>query len=413
MDKPINELCSEVLNQLKEAGYTEKGITKHARTYRMIMSFAESKGQLYYNEELGRTFVMERYGATFDSKRGNNSQFANEKIVHLEKLWHYQNYGTIYFSARSGKKRPFCCPDCFRTEYEMFYKYCHIHDYAEDSRRTIIYVVKKFIVFLQARKISSINDISAETITRFLATHADCSTPYLKSMVSKLSVFFRFLYHEGLTPQDLTFLLPQIRYIREAFLPSSWTKEEIAKLMASVDRNNPCGKRDYAMLKLVIRLGLRSRDIHCLRLDDFDWNKKVVRIIQSKTSHPLELPLSDDVGWAVIDYLRNGRPKTDEHILFVRHSPEGGPISQRNKLQAILHKYMRRAGLEIPKEEHRGLHSLRSSLARTMLEAGAPLPVVSEVLGHRNTKSTSHYLKINVEALKKCPLDPEGVFVYE
>ncbi|KAB3525441.1 hypothetical protein [Alkaliphilus serpentinus] len=160
MEKPISELCSEVLNQLKEAGYTEKGIAKHASTYRMIISFTKSKGQSFYSEELGKIFVMERYKATFDSKRGYNSQFANQKIVHLEKLWHYQNYGTIYFSARSGKKKPFCCPECFQREYEAFCRYCLVHDYSEDSRRTIIYVIKKFILYLQAQKISSMNDIA-------------------------------------------------------------------------------------------------------------------------------------------------------------------------------------------------------------------------------------------------------------
>jgi len=258
-----------------------------------------------------------------------------------------------------------------------------------------------------------VNDITNDIISQFLTTHADCSTSYLKSMVSKLSIFFQFLYIERLVQQDISISLPHIRYVREAFLPSSWAKEEIIKLMSTVDRSTPCGKRDYAMLILVIKLGLRSMDIHKLKLDDFDWNRKILRIVQSKTVEPLELPLTDDVGWAVIDYLRNGRPKTNEHILFVRHSSEGGAISHQNKLQSILHKYMRRAGLRIPKEEHRGLHSLRSSLARTMLEAGASLPVISEVLGHRSTISTSHYLKINVETLKKCPLDPEGVFLYE
>ena len=154
--------------------------------------------------------------------------------------------------------------------------------------------------------------------------------------------------------------------------------------------------------------GYPQPEIERFRLEQKDDTHNAV-----ENSGLLELPLPEDAGWAVINYLRNGRPQTDEHTLFVRHSPEGGRISQRNKLQSILHKYMRRAELEIPKDEHRGLHSLRSSLARTMLEAGTPLPVISEVLGHRTTKSTSHYLKINIEALKKCLLDPEEVFLYE
>lgn len=413
MGKSISELIHGVLQQLQEEGYTEKGIKKHSQTYSLLLSYAEKRGQLEYSEELGQAFVKERYGASFYTRRGNNSQYVTEKIRHLEKLWHFQNYDTIHFTARSGKKKPFQCPECFIKEYEMLLTYCKEKNYTDHSCRSIIYAVRKFLTFLDLNRILSMDTISAETITRFFSMFVDCSKVYLKSLSLKLGVFFRMLYENHLVSHQLSSLLPQIRYVRDAFIPSSWAKEDVIKLLQSIDRSNPCGKRDYAMLLLVIRLGLRSIDIHSLKLTDFDWMSRKIHIIQRKTREPLELPLLEDVGWAVIDYLKNGRPKTEDNTLFVRHSPEGGPISDRNKLQNILHKYMRIAGIEIPKNEHRGLHSLRSSLARTMLENGAPLPVISEVLGHRSTQSTSHYLKINMDALRKCAIDPEEVFLDE
>lgn len=413
MDQTINGLIHEVLKVLRQEGYTEKGVKKHSQTYSLLKSYADKVGQLKYSEELGQAFVKERYGASFDTRRGNNSQFVTEKIRHLNKLWHFQQFGTIHFAARSGKKKPFQCPDCFSDVYERFLTYCEYKGYTDHSRRSLIYPVKKFLTFLDAKKISSMDDILAETITGFMTLYIDCSKVYLKTLSSKLSVFFQFLFENHLVSHELHTFLPDIRYVRDPFIPSSWKKEDVIKLMKSIDRSNPVGKRDYAMLLLVVRLGLRTSDIRNIKITHFNWQTRTIHIIQSKTREPLVLPLLEDVGWAVIDYLKNGRPKTDEITLFVRHSPEGGPISERNKLQNVLHKHMRIAGLELPKNEHKGLHSLRSSLARTMLENGAALPVIAEILGHRNTQSTSHYLKINIEALKKCPIDPEEVFLDE
>jgi integrase/recombinase XerD len=410
MEKPINKLIHDVLKQLQQEGYTEKGIKKHSQTYSLLMSYADQIGQHEYSEELGQTFVKERYGAAFHTRRGNNSEYVTEKIRHLEKLWHFQKYGTICFAARSGKKKPFQCPECFAKEYEMFVAYCEDKGYTDQSRRSTMYPVRKFLVFLDTNRISSLDAITAKNVTEFMSIYIDCSKVYLKSLTLKLDVFFRFLHGNQLVSYELSPLLPHIRYVRDAFIPSSWEKEDVMKLMQSIDRSNPIGRRDYAMLLLVIKLGLRTIDIHNLKLTDFDWTSRKIRIVQTKTREPLELPILEDVGWAVIDYLKNGRPNTEDNTLFVRHSPEGGPISERNKLQNILHKHMRIAGLEIPKTEHKGLHSLRSSLARTMLESGAPLPVISEILGHRSTQSTSHYLKINMDALRKCAIDPEEVF---
>jgi site-specific recombinase XerD len=105
--------------------------------------------------------------------------------------------------------------------------------------------------------------------------------------------------------------------------------------------------------------------------------------------------------------------KTKSDAVFINHKAPYGEFKDTNGMHQILWKYMRVAGLEIPKNESCGLHSLRSSLARTMLEVGTPLPIISEVLGHESIQTTSIYLKINLEALRKCPIDPEEVFLHE
>lgn len=410
MTRSIEVLCAETLKQLAASGYTEQGVRKHASTYKLLVTYAREKQICRYSEQLGRQFVSERYGAVWDAKRGNNTEQANQRIVHLEKLWHYQEYGTIVFSARSGKKLPFACPPNFTREYEAFSAYCVKKDYASESRRTILYIIQKFLIFLDAKGVEAIESVSASNIEGFCSVYADCSAWHLKGVSSKLGIFLRFLHASGMMQGDKSGLVPKFRHVRDAFLPSSFDSDDIPKLLAVIDHCNAVGKRDFALLLLVIRLGLRSKDIRNIRLGDFDWGKRQLRITQSKTGDEIVLPLPDDVGWAVIEYLRNGRPATDDTILFVRHSPEGGPISSNSRLDGILHKYMRRAGIKIPKEQHRGLHALRSSLARSMLETGCSLPVIAESLGHRGTQSTSRYLRIDMENLSKCPIDPEEVF---
>ncbi len=161
---------------------------------------------------------------------------------------------------------------------------------------------------------------------------------------------------------------------------------------------------------MVTRLGLRVSDIRSLRLKDINWVRKTIHIIMKKTGQPLELPLLEDIGWAVIDYLKNGRPSTRCDRLFVRHRPPFSAFGEQESLHKELHRYMVKAGLDMALPGHHGMHSLRSTLAKNMLDSGAPLPVISETLGHQNINTTAIYLKIDLEGLRRCALDPEEVF---
>lgn len=132
----------------------------------------------------------------------------------------------------------------------------------------------------------------------------------------------------------------------------------------------------------------------------------------AKTGQPIELPLLKDIGWAIIDYLQNGRPVTNSERLFVRHRAPFNAFGNNNNFHKELHRYILKAGLNIPSGQRHGMHSLRSTLAGNMLEIKSSLPVISGVLGH-HVDTTSRYLKIDIERLRKCALDPEEVFANE
>nr|WP_304056658.1 tyrosine-type recombinase/integrase [Enterocloster clostridioformis] len=144
-----------------------------------------------------------------------------------------------------------------------------------------------------------------------------------------------------------------------------------------------------------------------LRMSDIDWNRKKIHLVMGKTGQPIDIPLLDPVGWSIIDYLKNGRPATSHDHVFVRHRAPFGPLGGSG-LGTALRRYIVKAGIDTCGRGHHGLHSLRSTLAGNMLTSGAPLPVISQTLGHQDIKTTELYLKVDVEHLRRCALDPDA-----
>jgi site-specific recombinase XerD len=410
--KTIRQLTKEVLEELKKQGYTKGSIQKYAASYKRLMGYTDSQGITTYSESVGLNYLNHEYGYKLEGFFGTLPKPVSETLHHLLILWHYQKYATVSFITRR-KKKAFRCPENYKDEYDAFLEFCKLKQYSTLGVPAILNPVKKFLLFLESNHINNLSDMTQEHLSLFLSIYVDHSVRYFATQVSGLRNFLTLLYDQGFIQHQVSRMLPKVRYSRNAFIPPSWKKEDVKKLLKAIDRGSPLGKRDYALLLLVIRLGLRASDVRNLKIHNIEWKKKKIVLVQSKTKQTLDLPLLDDIGWALIDYLKNGRPKTKSDSVFVNHKAPYGGFKETNGMQHILWKYMRFAGLERPKNEHCGLHSLRSTLARTMLETGTPLPVISEVLGHESIQSTSIYLKINLEALRKCPIDPEEVFLHE
>lgn len=238
---------------------------------------------------------------------------------------------------------------------------------------------------------------------------AESRPRYVSTILSVLRNYFTFLKDINFITTDLAASLPHVRIMRNAFIPHAWKTDDVKKLLASIDRDSTKGKRDFAILLMITHLGLRVSDIRNMKLSSLNWNRKIITLSVQKTRQALKLPLLDDIGWAIIDYLKNGRPQTVCDRLFVRHRAPFDSFGENASFYNELHRYMQVAGVTPPTGVHCGLHSLRSTLARNMLEAKTPLPVISEVLGHANINTTSIYLKIDLEGLRKCALDPEEV----
>jgi site-specific recombinase XerD len=267
--------------------------------------------------------------------------------------------------------------------------------------------------YLALRKIQDLNSITPEVISDYVKTIFPHHEKSIAAILTTLRVFLRFLYQKGYTETNLSLSVPkQSRYYYPA-IPSTWNPQEVQRMLNAIDRGNPMGKRDYAILLLVAKLGIRVGDIKALKLSDLDWEQRRINIFQEKTNVQVTFPILNDIGWALIDYLKNGRPTSNSPHLFIRVSAPYTSFGENANLHNIISKYTRKAGIAVPKGKRHGLHSLRHSLASTLLEQGTPLPVISEILGHVNSKSTSVYLRTSFTGLKLCALDPEEVFSNE
>ncbi|MBE3036249.1 MAG: tyrosine-type recombinase/integrase, partial [Candidatus Atribacteria bacterium] len=267
-----------------------------------------------------------------------------------------------------------------------------------------------FVDYLDARGVQKVNDITSEMISDYVKTIYAHHEKSIASILTTLRVFLRFLYFNQYTDEDLSLKVPQQSKYYYPPVPSVWNKEDVMHMLESIDRGNPTGKRDYAILLLVTRLGIRAGDITSLKLSDLNWQSKTIEIRQSKTKNTVTYPILNDIGWALIEYLKNARPISESPFLFIRMNAPYEAFGKDANLHNIITKYTRLAGIHVPKGKKHGLHSLRHTLASSLLEQGTPLPLISEILGHFNSKSIGVYLHTGIEGLRSCAIDPEEVF---
>ena len=212
----------------------------------------------------------------------------------------------------------------------------------------------QFLHFLAAHQLPAIAELRAPQVAAFVTSQVHLQPASLALLVSNLRSFLRYLHQSGHLATDLSGVLPTIQIRRDARIPPVWRREDVAALLAAVDRSSPKGKRDYAILLLACRLGLRVSDIRGLRLDQLRWDEARIEFPQVKTGHPLSLPLSDEVGSAVIDYLRHGRPATAHREVFLRATPPLEPFGHDDNLYHLITFYRRRAGIALPTLGRRG-----------------------------------------------------------
>lgn len=219
-----------------------------------------------------------------------------------------------------------------------------------------------------------------------------------------LRSFFKHLFENNIISTPYTSVFSTMKASEPEYkVLSFYSTDEVRAIEMSVSRLSVKGKRDYAMILLASRLGLRASDIISLTLSNIDWDNNLIQIIQQKTKKAIKLPLLPEIGEAIIDYIMNGRPNHSSNTLFLTLREPYRPLRQ-NQFSQIAGKYIVMSGVNIAGRHH-GVHCLRHSVASALLKNEVPLPVISQTLGHSSSSTTMIYLNIDIDALMKCSLD--------
>lgn len=415
---PLERLVSDALGELERLGYSRRSRNRYRAVWQHLIEYSDQN-------KLGDEFSGDLAVRFLDGHRVGEDMETPGRGWRKHIVW---GVALLADLAEKGRiERAFTDVGTIHLDPAMektlgdYVHYCRdrlqLRPGTLHERKTELTI---FLDFLHSRKARSLDQIQPLDLSDFITTRADLPVigkirrdrwlqpKTVARIVSDMRSFLRFLTMRGILQKDLSAALPKIRVPRDAKIPSVWEQELVVRLLAAVDRSSTKGKRDYVILLLACRLGLRAGDIRTLKLDQLHWEDSTIEITQSKTGTPLRLPLTGEVGDALIDYLKSGRPQTAHREIFLKVNPPFDPFTGNN-LHHIVTYWRLLAGIQFRTPQKRGAHSLRHTVATRLLEKGTPFATIAEILGHSSLESTRIYAKADVEALRSVALDPEEV----
>ncbi len=396
IDSLINEFC-DYLNKIHRSKSTIKHYCQKWERIKIFMSLHKIR---FYNRSIGEKFLMSTLGNFDYNELG---KYEKNLVNRIEALAEFQDTGTILMGMRSIPPRTFEGPIGATMISYIDYKQS-IFGLSKSTITNYTIYLHDFLIFINKKGLVSIDKITPPIILSFIneLNPQKAAAKYVALLIFK--GYFKYLYEQQLLSLDYSQIIPKSNYKKQPLLPSTFSNDEVGILLRSIDRSSPKGKRDYAIILLATKLGLRSSDIRSLRFEHILWEHNLITFEQVKTRKTITLPLLAEIGNAIIDYLKHGRPVSDECFCFVQVQ---SPYKQIDKsaIGNLVNFYLKRTGINCKNRKH-GPHALRHSFAGSLLREKISIPVITEVLGHSNSESTMFYLRIDITSLKQCALNP-------
>lgn len=398
-DNTSSVLIEKVKTEMFLNGYSERSINRYRACWNAFQKYELSNQYVYFSSETALEFLKDIYGITVSTSLSKQDGI---RARAMQFLCEYSQYSRFDFKKKKVKNEvilPFSdVLDKFK-EHQM-----KQHLISPSTQEHYHKVIGRFLLYLQKQKINNLDSITTSIILDYCNTHAPHMKATMHNSFSSLRVFLRYLNKSEYIQSDLSDCIPSVPYKRESKIPTVFSLEEINDIFKCIDRSSPLGKRDYAIILIAYRLGLRSSDIRNLKFSNFHWDKNTIELIMVKTSKEIVLPLLNDIGEAVIDYIKYGRPDCENNLVFVRHIVPIQFITAAG-MTAIVKRYVNKAGIDSSPYGRGGPHAMRSTLATVLLENNIPLPAISEILGHSSTRTTEIYLKLDIPQLRRCCLE--------
>jgi site-specific recombinase XerD len=394
-NQTITELIDACIDYFEQNCYTKHRIERYKSMWRNgICHYMKISGITNYNSSIGEEFIRDKISSRVTP--GERDFIRSVSVLNEMQATGKVSKKTVHPITRK-------LTGSVGEAIESFlFRMKELRRNAKTINDHLLYL-HRFIQYLNNNNITSLGDISERHVLSFVSTQTNNNI----NVVSSLRMFFRFAYEERLLKTNLSYVLTNYKWVKREKLPSFYTGEEVIKIESTVSLSSEVGKRNYAVLLLATRLGLRASDIANLSFINFDWDKSRITLQQYKTGREIELPLLTEVGEAIISYLKFGRPRSSSPNVFLSARAPYRTMTGESVSSAV-RQIIDASGISIGQRKH-GPHSMRHSLASRLLEHEVSLPVISESLGHEKTETTMVYLRIDIKALCKCALDVPAV----
>lgn len=387
------KLTEAVIAELKSMEYMDSSLTNYRRLYARLGSFMEDHSVKEYSQDVGKAFVAEYYPLDTNRRRA--------VLLMIRRLDDYLN-NNLYRCHRAMNTPD--VPPAFTGELNDYLKYCSS---IGNKPRTIDakkYFCLIFLHFLSDLGCNNITNITAEIVAKSCLIYTN------KDGYASLRQFLRYLFEKELITKDLSAIVPH--YKCRQVVPSVFTPEEIQKIEETINIDTTKGKRNIAILLLITRIGLRSGDISNLNLTSIDFLSSHINLIQQKTNEPLSVFMPEDVSSALKTHIESSGSRLSDGYVFHSMTAPYGRLTT-SIIRHIVNECIVSAGIDVKGRKH-GPHALRSSLASNLVSSGTSYDTVRKILGHKDPDAVKHYVKTDIERLRKCALDapePTGIFL--
>jgi len=399
----FKELTDKAAAYLKSLSYGSQSIDSYSREWSRLGDYMRVNGVLRFDSGAGVRYLAQITG---NIEVGSLSRKQRNQIRAISVLSDFAETGTIRKRKKKQAPKELNGPiGKVMSDYIIQAK--SASGLATGTVQSYHLYLSVFLDYLDSCGIILLERLDRTSIINFVKYLKDYSVITRHLIILKSNQFLKYLYDNQVVPIDYSKVMPKDKYVRQPKLPSYYSPEEVSRLIGCIDRSNPNGKRNYAMILLMAILGLRSSDVANLEFANILWEQELVSLKQQKTKEPVELPLFPEIGNAIIDYLKYGRPQSDLSTIFLRHVPPYDGIN-KNLSYMIVKKYVNLSGIKYDERRH-GPHALRHSLATNLLKKEVSLPVISSVLGHTCSASTMSYLRIDTNSLRKCALEVPAI----
>jgi len=394
----IGEPIERYVQWLTENGYAARNVFRRVPTLRHFGEYSQQHGAKSY-EELPN--FVEPFVTQWIRERGSHYRQIPRWVEHAARTPVEQMLQLIVPGFK-GKGRSKRVKIPFLEQAPGFFPY--LREERGLRERSILqyeHYLRLFEAYLKQIEFDNLADLTPAILSAFLIQKGrSLSKSSVTSLCSSLRIFLRFIHREGGTETDLSGVIESPRKYHLSNLPRSISWGDVRKMLEVIDRRSILGKRDYAILLLLLTYGLRACEVANLRLNDIDWKRERLMISERKAGHNTAYPLSTVVGEAIVDYLKNGRPNTFERHIFLRVMAPRVPLTYNAISQRVTH-YLHKAGIKVGRP---GSHTLRHTCVQRLVDAEFSFKAIGDYVGHASPSSTQVYTKIAVEALREVAL---------